>query len=176
MKKSLVIFAAIVMMAGFTSRVMAQAVTDTKSNSANAQILSAISLTTVDALEFGGIIPNTALGTVVIDNTSGRTRTGGVTLVTSAITPKSGTYTVTGGINTSYIITIPTASFDITNGTDLMAVTDMTCSKGAVTAGSVGSVFSATGTDSFSVGGTLNVAAAQPLGAYTGTFNVTVAY
>lgn len=175
MKKSLVIFAAILMMAGFTSRVMAQAVTDTKSNNANAQILAGIALTVVTPLEFGGIIPGATLGTVVIDNADVRTMTGGVTLVTTPITPTSGAYTVSGGINTSYTITVPTASFNITKGSDNMAVTDITCSKGAV-AGVASSVFSATGTDSFTVGGTLNVTAAQPLGIYTGTFDVTVAY
>lgn len=180
MKNSIKLFAAIVMMAGFTSALNAQS-TDTKGNDANAQILGAIALTAVQDLEFGGIVPDaTTPGTVTIDNADGRDKTGPLTLVTSSVTPKSGAYTVTGTGLIPYVITLPTASFDITNttgaGAETMAVTNMTCSKGALTAGSVNSVFSAGGTDAFKVGGTLTVSDAQEPGLYTGTFNVTVAY
>ena len=173
MKKSLIIFAAVLMLAGFTSKVMAQA-TDTKSNDANAQILGAIALTAVNPLEFGGLVASTG-GTVVMSTAGVRSvGSGAVTLISSTVTPTAASYTVTGTGLTSYAITIPTASFDVTNttgaGAETMTVTAMDCSKGAVSA------FAANGTDAFTVGGTLTVGSAQVPGVYTGTFDVTVAY
>ena len=172
MKKSFVIIAAIVMMVGFTSRVMAQ-VTDTKSNSANAQILGAIALTTVNPLEFGGIVPGSG-GSVVIATDGTRTLTT-VTGVNVSVTPTAASYTVTGTGLVAYTITIPTAAFNITNTTGTgpfatMAVSAMDCS------GTLNHTFAADGTDAFTVGGTLTVANAQAPGLYTGTFDVTVAY
>lgn len=181
MKKSLIIIAAIIMIAGLTNRVMAQT-SSTKPNDANAQILGAIVLTAVQDLEFGGIVADAASpGTVIIDNADGRTSGGAVTLVSGTIIPKSGAYTVTGTGDATYSILIPTASFDILNTTTVapankMAVTDMTCSKGALTLGYVNSVFAHAGTDTFKIGGKLNVLAGQVPGLYTGTFDVTVAY
>ncbi len=180
MRKFLMLFAVIMVVAGVTNRGAAQT-TDTKVNDANAQILGAIALTAVQDLEFGGIVPDASTsGTVIIDIADGRTKTGSLTLTASSITPKSGAYTVTGTGFVPYVITVPTAPFNLTNttgtGNETMAVTNMTCSKGTLTAGSVGSVFVAGGTDAFKVGGTLAVGAAQIPGVYHGTFNVTVAY
>jgi hypothetical protein len=44
------------------------------------------------------------------------------------------------------------------------------------TAAAITSTLSSTGTDSFAVGGTLNIGATQIPGVYTGTFDVTVDY
>lgn len=167
MKKSLLIFAAIVLMAGFTTKVMAQS-TDTKPNNANAQILGAIALTAVNPLEFGSMNPSAA-GTVIL-TAAGVATPSGVVLV--AGTPTAASYTVTGTALRTYAITIPTASFNITCTTgQTMAITAMDCSYAALT-----SAFAVGGTDGFTVGGTLNVALNQVAGVYTGTFPVTVAY
>jgi len=173
MKKTILIFAAIIMVAGFSNRVLAQTtVTETKSNNANAQILGAIALTVGDPLEFGAIVPGTG-GTVEI-TTAGARNLIGVTGVTVSTTPKAASYSVTGTGLVAYTITIPTASFNITNstggGNETMAVTSMTCS------GTLNHTFAANGTDAFTVGGTLTVGNAQEPGLYTGTFDVTVAY
>lgn len=168
LKKTLLIFAAVLLMAGFTTKVMAQ---DTKSNNANASILGAITLTTVNPLDFGGITPG-AGGTVVLSTGSAATPTG-VTLV-AGTTPTAASYTVTGTGLATYAITIPTASFNITNtttGSATMAITAMNCSYAGLT-----SAFIAAGTDAFTVGGTLTVGSGQVAGIYTGTFDVTVAY
>jgi hypothetical protein len=175
MKKTLIIFAAIIMMAGLTTRTFAQT-SDMKSNDANAEILGAIALTATHVLEFGGIVPDAvATGTVVMDAADGRTKTGPVTLVSTSITPKSAAYSVTGTGLTAYAITIPLVPFNITNttgvGGEIMSVSDMTCSYPTKH-----STFAANGTDAFKVGGTLNVGIGQAAGVYTGTFNVTVAY
>ncbi len=171
MKQKLLTFAAIAMMVGFSANVMAQEVTATEPNDANAQILAGIALSATQDLEFGGIVPDATGGTVVMDAADNRSTAAGMTLVTTSISPLSGAYTVTGGINTNYAITIPTASVSISNGAETMTVTAMTCSYADLT-----STFSAGGTDSFKVGGTLTLAANQAFGVYTGAFNVTVAY
>jgi hypothetical protein len=170
MKKLLLL--AIIAGAAFSNNANAQDVTSTKSNKANAQILGAIALTTVNDLEFGGIVPGTG-GEVVMSVADVRTLTT-VTGVTASVTPKSGAYTVTGTGNVAYTITIPTASFNITNttgsGNETMAITAM------LSSGGLSHAFAANGTDSFKVGGTLTVGANQAPGTYTGTFNVIVAY
>jgi len=181
MKKLIMLFVAIVMMAGFSTTVMAQ-LTDDATNDANAQILGAIAVTAVNPLEFGGMT-SALIGTAVMTPGGGLSATGGVTLlVGGVITPTPASYTVSGTGLTQYTIHIPVDgdSKVITNttgiGAETMTLTSWTCSKGAVTAGDVNSTFLANGTDSFSVGATLSVAAAQAPGVYEGTFNVTVAY
>ena len=169
MKKTLFIFAAIVLMAGFTTKVMGQA-TDTKPNNANAQILGAIALTAVNPLEFGSMNPGATVGTVVLTTLNVATASGGVVLVAGI--PTAASYTVTGAGSRTYAITIPVAPFNVTCATaQTMAVTAMNCSYAGLT-----STFTVGGTDAFTVGGTLNVALNQVVGIYTGTFPVTVAY
>jgi hypothetical protein len=171
MRKLILVFFAIILVASFSNRVMAQT-SDTKSNDANAQILGAIALTVGDPLEFGGIVPGTG-GTVEITTAGVRNLTT-VTGVTASTTPTAASYTVTGTGLVPYTITIPTASFNITNttgtGNETMEVTSMTCSGG------LNHVFAANGTDAFTVGGTLTVTNGQTPGLYTGTFDVTVEY
>lgn len=173
MRKIILSFLAIIMVASFSNKAVAQT-EDTKSNDANAQILGAIALTVGDPLEFGGIVPDgSSSGTVVISTTGARNLTT-VTGVSASVTPTAASYTVTGTGLVPYTITIPTASFNITNttgsGAETMAVTAMTCSGG------LSHTFAADGTDAFTVGGTLTVGAAQEPGVYTGTFDVTVEY
>jgi hypothetical protein len=173
MRKLILVFLAIVMVASFSNKAVAQT-EDTKSNDANAQILGAIALTVGDPLEFGGIIPDgSASGTVEITTAGVRNLTT-VTGVTASTTPSAASYSVTGTGLVPYTITIPTTSFNITNttgsGAETMAVTAMTCS------GTLNHIFASDGTDAFTVGGTLTVGAAQVPGLYTGTFDVTVEY
>jgi len=175
MKKIIVLLTVIGMMAVFTTTVTAQSTTDTKSNAAKAEVLSAIALTAVNPLEFGGFTPGTG-GTVVVTSAGVRSKTDFVTLVTGTVTFTPASYTVTGTGLATYAITIPTASFNVVNTTDVvphatMAVTAMECSYALLH-----SAFLAGGTDAFTVGGTLTVASGQVAGIYAGTFNVTVAY
>ena len=173
MKKILSIFVATLVMAGFTNQVLAQT-SDTKANPVRAEVLSAIVLTAVNPLEFGGFT-TTGIGTVVMPSTSSRSSTLLVTLVTTTVTPTPASYTVAGTGLATYSIVIPTASIDVTNttggGAEKMAVTAMECSYV-----SKHSTFASNGTDAFTVGGTLTTLATQAPGVYTGTFDVTVAY
>ena len=75
MKKLIILFAAILMVASFSNKVMSQAVTATLAgNVANATVLSAISLTNDQVLEFGAFVPHaTNPGTVTMGVLDDRT-------------------------------------------------------------------------------------------------------
>ncbi len=166
MKKSLIIIAAIVMIAGFTNRVMAQS---TASNTAKAELKIPISITAPTIMDFGILAASATAGTAVLTTASALSQTGGVVIVSG--TPTAGGYAVTGEGTTAYSITIPTSAVTITNATaQTMTVTAMTCSYGGLS-----STLTA-GADAFTVGGTLNVGANQVAGTYTGTFDVSVNY
>ncbi len=167
MKKLFFLFVAIVLMAGLTNKIMAQT-----PNSARAEVLTAIGLTAVNPLEFGGFTPG-ALGTVVISPLGNRTATGGVVLNTTSILPTAASYNMTGAPNVHYTIQVPITDIIIVHvgNSASMIVNTFTCSYPLLA-----STLSPAGTDAFTVGGTLHVDAAQAAGLYVGTFNVTVAY
>jgi hypothetical protein len=166
MKKSLIIIAAIVMIAGFTSRVMAQS---TVSNTAKAELKIPISITAPTIMDFGVLAASATPGTAILTTGSSLSKTGGVTIVSG--TPTAGGYSVTGEGTTAYNITIPVAATTISDGSGhSMTVTAMNCSYVGLTSNLV------SGADAFTVGGTLNVGANQVAGTYTGTFDVSVNY
>jgi hypothetical protein len=134
---------------------------------ANARIIPAILITNTADLEFADVIPDAVSAeTVVIDTAGGRTCSGA--LLCSG-TAGAASFDVTGAANATYAITLPGAS-NIMSGGDSMTVSGFTDSAGGV------GTLSAVGTDSFTVGGTLSVGAAQPVGTYTGNFIMTVNY
>jgi hypothetical protein len=134
-------------------------------------VVTPISITSSNAgLLFGNIaVKSTGGGGTVILGTDGvRASTAGVTLPATAGTFNEATFTVGGEADYTYAITLPTASFDLTDGgTNTMAVSD------AVSApASTGTL--ATGSDEISVGATLTVASAQVAGTYTNTTDLIV--
>ena len=179
MKKSLILFAAIVMMAGFTTKVMAQAtVTGT---TAGAKIIVPLALTQTAVLHMGtmSVLAGTA-GTCILSTNNIRTTggAGGVTL--SAMNPPStnAAYHVVGEPLYDYAITLP-ASINVSNGTpaDDMLINALTTKCLSESSdGLIGTLLAVDGDDDFTVGGTLNVAAGQTAGVYAGAFNVTVNY
>jgi hypothetical protein len=171
MKKLIILFAAIVMMAAFTTKIMAQT-PQTVSNIARAEVLSSIGLVAVNPLEFAGFSVG-ALGTVVLSPLGIRTSTGGVTLYTTSVTPTAASYTLTGAPNTNYTIILPATDIGIVHvgNSAVMLVNTFTCSYPLLV-----STLSPAGADAFTVGATLHVLAAQVAGLYIGNFNVTVAY
>ena len=82
------------------------------------------------------------------------------------------TFLATGSKNSVVHIRIPTSPITLTRvgGGGTMTVSNWTLDGSANRKVPLSSTFS------FAVGATLNVAAAQPEGDYTGTFNVTVQY
>jgi len=185
------IFAAIVLMAGFSTTIMAQtSATTTDETTAGAVLIKPMTLTETSPLHFGSItlIGTTEGGTVALSTANVRTISGGGIGTLSSATPLStnAAYNVTGTYNETYALTLPStitvtetiaASTGI-NTMDITALTVLFTSGTPVekTASGATSVLNASGLDSFKVGGTLTVAAGQIGGIYEGTFPVSVDY
>jgi hypothetical protein len=166
MKK--IILAALVF--GLLSAGTAFAQQNTASASANAQarVVASIQLTKNQDLNFGDVVAGGSLGTVVMSTAGVRSVTGGTTLG-NPNGAQAAAFTVNGQAAATYAITLPGAPVTISSGGNNMTVDTWAGSKGTGT-------LSAGGSDNFSVGATLHVAANQATGSYTGTFNVSVNY
>ncbi|MEL6568816.1 MAG: DUF4402 domain-containing protein [Pseudomonadota bacterium] len=161
MKKLLSAVAAATILAG--SAIAADVQSD-----AGAKIVAPLQISNVTALYFGTVAPSTsAADTVIVDAAGNKTCGAELTCLSSDHTAAE--FSVSGDPERAYTIDLP-SSISISNGNGgTMTVNNFTGSKANGT-------LSTGGTDSFDVGGTLNVAANQATGEYTGTFTVTVEY
>lgn len=177
MKKSIRLFAAIVMIAGLTTTAMAQ-VTLT-GNTAGAELVTALTLTNTTPLHFGVIaIPSTA-GSVTMSTAGLRTPTG-CTIVTTGTQKTVAKFDLTGTAGATYSFTLP-ASITVTkvSSTETMTIDNLVVKvDGAseVAYGSIGTCTLTSGASSVLVGGKLNIGASQALGVYAGTYTVIVDY
>ena len=134
----------------------------------SATVITPIAISKTVDMNFGNIaVSPTVAGTVVLIPAGTRTKTGGVTLPAVTGTVTAASFAVTGLGTSTYAITLP--------GTITLTGTP----SGTMTVGTFVSTPSGTGTlvagaQTLLVGGTLNVAAAQPAGVYTNTTNLTV--
>ncbi len=183
MKKTFTIFAAIVLMAGFSNVVMAEGTVATvAATAAGAQLIVPMTLTENAPLHFGTITLTDALGgTVILSTANGRSFTGGVSTTAVSPTSTNAAYNVTGTYNETYALTLPTTITvtETVGATETMDITALTVLfNGGTEVSGVGatSTLSAAGADNFTVGGTLTIAAAQIGGVYSGTFPVSVDY
>jgi hypothetical protein len=181
MRKFILSFVAIALMAGFTGKVMAQT-SATKTTNVGAVLIVAMGLTETAPLHFGNsVMTATTGGTILLpSNNTTRVYTGAV--ATSAATPvaTNAAYNVTGTGLKTYALTLP-ATTTLTHTSIAVGVftMDMTLMKArflGAGADATTSTLSAGGTDSFTLGGTLTVQANQVGGVYAGTFNVSVDY
>ena len=181
MKTILKGFLAFLVFAGFSNSILAQT-SATETTDAGAVLIVAMTLTETSPLHFGSnVLTTSAGGTVVLpSNSTTRSYTGGV--ATSAATPvaTNAAYDVTGTGLESYALTLP-ASTTVTHttvgtGVNTMSITLMKARFNGAAADAVTSTLASDGTDSFTLGGTLNVGANQVGGIYAGTFDVTVDY
>ncbi len=145
---------------------------ETASGSGTANILEALAISHVGAnpLDFGDIIPNTG-GTVKILNSAAGTRSlesGDCELVGNA--GGSARFNITGHPNTAVDLSVDSnvTLTETVGGTETMTSTLSLSSSSITLAGD--------GTGSIYVGGTLTIGAAQLVGTYNGTFDVTVSY
>lgn len=136
----------------------------TANGTANATVLTAISIAAVSALDFGSM--GNAANTITISTAGVRSATDNSQLAGGTV--GAAQFTVTGSGATAYTITLPGAIL-INNGGNNMTVNNFAHNAGGTPA-LVG------GTDTFEVGADLTVGAAQVTGAYTGTFVMTVNY
>lgn len=128
-------------------------------------IVVPISISAGASMDFGDMTPTGAAGTVTVTPAGARSSVnvdllGGV--------PSASSFDVTGGPGQVYSITLP-SSTTLTSGANTMTVDTFTDDAGP-NPSLVG------GSDTFNVGATMNVGAAQAEGTYSGTFAVTVNY
>ena len=156
MKKLIVLFAAVVLVAGLTSTVNAQ-VTGTATGSAT--IITPIAIANAGNMNFGNVAVSATAGTVVLSPASVRSLTGGVTLPAVTGTVSAAAFTVTGLGSSTYSITLPT-TYTITSGANNMTVSSFTSNPS-------GTGTLSGGTQTINVGATLSVGASQAAGSYT---------
>ena len=176
MKKSLMIIAAIVMMVGLTSAVMAQ---DTENTAAGAKIVKALTLTETSALHFGTMTIPTGAVDVVLSTATSRTTSGAgtITLLPQSPPATNAAYDVAGSIGATYAITLPANGVvTLTNGAVTMAIKNFVAKTASAGIDGLTGTLDGTGDDSFSVGATLVLDDAQAFGVYAGAFDVSVDY
>ncbi len=166
--KNLSIFAAILFAVVLGNNVNAQNSSEA-SSSASAELISPITITNEVPLNFGKIAKSDELGTVVISHDGSNTATySPATMKTTLISPTAAKFNITGDKDEKFSVTLP-SSIKISKGSDEMTITP------TMNLTATNNVLGATATELY-VGGTLTIPAAQPIGSYTGTFNVTVSY
>ena len=169
MKKMIKFFALAIVMVSFAASTFAQV---SATATASATIVAPIAITKTVDMNFGNAAVNASLGTILLTPASTRSATGGVTFLTGTPgTVTAASFTVTGLAAATYSITLPGAATTVTSGANTMTVDNWTS-----TPTPTGTL--AGGTQTLTVGATLNVAASQPAGVYiSGTpFTVTVNY
>jgi hypothetical protein len=181
MKKSIILFAAIFMMAGFTNRVMAQVILT--GNTAGATLVKVLTIANTVPLNFGviGITAGTA-GTVTMSTAGLRTPGAVTTTIIATGTPSTvAQFDLTGTTDAVYTIDLPltiavatgSGAGDLTMDIDaLMVKVDAAAEATAV--GATGTL--ALGASTFLLGGRLNISTTQQIGVYAGTYDVTVDY
>jgi len=139
--------------------------------SANALLTHPVSIVKTSDLDFGEMT-SAAAGTAVIDpNANSISTTGGVTLMGSQWSA-AGFVGAAGGASVVVLIKLPNQPVTLTRqgGTETMTVSNLSLQ------GQNKRALAALQSFTFRVGGTLNVAANQAEGLYTGTFNVDIQY
>lgn len=143
----------------------------TMTGSASATVIRPISIVATAPLRFGVMAQPTAAGTVTV-STAGTVTTGGGMVGNTAIAqgtagPQAGKFRVSGEPGRQFFVTLPLAATVNRGGGGSMTITLFTV--GALTGSPVGTL-------DIAVGGTLAVGAAQPIGTYNGTYQITASY
>ena len=138
---------------------------------ARAVIRAPLTLTKIDDLSFGTVVPSALSGAVSIDAASGaRTAIGGVTGVPSDVGGRA--YFRTAGSANQQVIVTFTQPLALTSlAGDTVPVLALTLDGSPVR-----TVNPTTGDFHFGVGGIILIGSNQPEGVYTATFDVTATY
>jgi len=145
------------------STLSVSAIAATATGTANATVLTPITITAGTALNFGTLAGNATGGTVVVTAAGVRGTTGSVVVTSGAFS--AGSFAVAGTGAATFGVTYP-GSFNVTSGANNMAVLVTGAAAGTLSGGTV----------TLPVGGTLTVGANQAAGSYTGTYVMTVEY
>ena len=147
--------------------------TDNATASAGARIITPLTITNDEELEFGDIISAANTVTITTDGERSAT-TPEALLVTASRTPQAAQFTVVGEASLSYTVVIDD-SITLTGAatSETMTVDNFVHNAN----GTLGATTSETpGEETFSVGADLTVGATQSSDIYTGSFTVTVTY
>jgi len=140
---------------------------------AQATVVQPIRIVAVNPLRFGQIARPSTAGTIVMSPLGVRTATGGLlpsTAIVQTIARGPGSFTVTGDPNRTFRLTLPGGNVTLRAGTQTLRMSAMRSSIAGTPR------LSAAGTYAFTVGATLNLAANQAIGTYSGTYTATVVY
>lgn len=149
------------------SSAFAQVNTSTATANGSATIIQPITITKTSDLAFGRIVrPSTGSGTVTIANTADTVAAAGGAVALTSTTSRA-KFSIAGENGVSATLTVP-ATFALTSGANSLTVTLSPDQTSPLTLGSTATVLN--------VGGSFPVTNATASGAYTGTFDVTVAY
>jgi uncharacterized protein YpuA (DUF1002 family) len=110
MKKSRIIFTAIVLITIVAAQSHVVAQSNTATTNATAKILAALSITKNVDLSFGSMTIPTAATTVIVAPDGTRTSTGNITLLAQAPLTTASSYSVTGDPGAAYTITLPSST------------------------------------------------------------------
>lgn len=150
----------------------------TYAGDAQIALVTPLSFVQYEDLDFGRVIPSAVAGTVTISPTNVRTATNGVVLVGNDY--QVARFAGMGTQNQRVRIRISPVTITLTGPGPSMTVNNFTIGP-APTLQQIGGspnyrIQPANGIFWFTVGGTLNVGANQPGGAYSGTFTATLDY
>jgi hypothetical protein len=182
MKKSILVLSAIVIMLGFSAKMIAQVTLS--GNLAGAELVVALTIANPTPLNFGVIaIPTEGISSVTM-TTAGVRTSNGCNLVASAGTsaPAGGTvaiFNLTGTAGDTYFFHLPASITLSKDGAPNMTINQLVTKTGTGNETSYNENLPHTlsgGTSSVLVAGTLNIGDGQVLGVYAGTYNVTVDY
>ena len=152
---------------GFSANSFAQS---TATASTTATLITPISISKTNDMNFGLVAASGTAGTVLLDYADGRTTTGGVTLVAGAL-QKTAKFAVLGEGTNTFSIALPTAPILLAGNSSGVTVSGFTADLGL--AGTLSG-----GTQTIFVKATLNVPASAVAGSYSNTADlfVTVNY
>ena len=136
-----------------------------------ALLLIPLTLTKIDDLSFGAVIPSAVSGTVVINATTGaRSIAGGVTAVPSDV-GKRAYFGGAGSPNQLVIVTVTPPAFLTSSAGDTLTVLALTLDGPPLR-----TIHPVDRTFFFGVGGIIMIGANQPEGVYTSDYDVTANY
>lgn len=162
----------------------APAVAQSSVSPIDADIVEPLTLVNTRGLDFGWLAAGATAGSAIISTAGARSTTGGV--VAAGGTPTSAEFAGYGRRNQQVRISFASNTITLTRTTGPQTMTATAFAVGATAANGlvqIGApsqnryrISALTGLFSFTVGATLNVAAAQQAGVYNGTFSVTADY
>ncbi len=138
---------------------------------ARAEVVQSLTVTQTQPLSFGRFSVNGDSGTITIpvDSDTATPNPSSIALLpsTQAAPIQRGQFTVLGPDGVAYVVTGPEAAIDLTGDQGGTMTVNITTPSGGTLTG---------GQDNFFVGGVLNVVSPQPVGFYTGNYNITASF